>query len=440
MAKYRDFDDDYRYDDEDDYEYIERKRSRSDKNRNVVLERRAEREYDNRVKPKKPRKKMKRWVKVLICILEVIVLIGLLGTYYIVDKLGKINIEIIDEEFIMDNKDEMDEDTVKTLQGYTNILLLGSDNRDNSVEALDKKLTNHTDAIIICSINNDTKEIKLVSVYRDTVLKVTDPENTSTSELRKITEANFFYGTQASLNAINVNLDLNITDYVMVNWSALIDIIDAVGGIDIEITEEEREWLNAYLVDTSVNTGKKYEEVENSGYVHLDGIQATAYCRIRYTAGSDYKRTERQRTVLSKIFEKAKGMNLAQLNSAIDSVVGNISTSLSVGEIIEMASHLTKYSLAGTVGFPFEVDDTGVVMVNGKESDVVAPVDLKSNVSQLHQFLFGTENYTPTATVQDISKQISTAVIYPDQVTATEKSTEKATEQTTQKQTEKQTE
>ena len=426
MAKYRDFDDDYTYEGEDDYSYITRnehirrnnsagssQRTYSDTGRRTSSSSgKSNKSGKKTSKKSKPRKKMKRWVLILICMLEVLILVGLFGINYILDKFGKINITPIDEEFIMNNEEEMDEETVKTLEGYTNILLLGSDTRDNSVDALNQKLNNHTDAIIICSINNDTKEIRLVSVYRDTVLKMSDPEDASHRELRKATESTFFYGTAATLNMINVNLDLKLTDYVMVNWSALIDIIDAVGGIDLEITEEERIWLNKYLVDTSVNTGKKYKEVPVSGYVHLDGIQATAFCRIRATTGWDYRRTERQRMVLGEVFKKAKSMNIAQLNAAIEAVVGNVSTSLEIKEIMELASYVTQYNLTETAGFPSKLDDQGKVMVNGKPVEVVAPVDLKYNVSELHRFLFGTVDYVPTATVQNISNEISSSLIY----------------------------
>ena len=427
MAKYRDFDDDYEYD--GDYEYnltpIKNTETKSSENNRV--------RNDNGSKHvrKKQQKGMKRWVKILICVVEVVVLVGLLGMVYLIDKMDDIDYTPLDPEFIMDNQGEMDEETQEVLKGYTNILLVGSDARDNNVEALDKTLVNHSDTIIICSINNDTKEIRLVSVYRDTILKMSKPDDPSDYKYRKATEAMFYYGAQSTLNMVNVNMDLNISDYVMVNWSALIDIIDAVGGIDIEITEEEREWLNAYLVDTSVNTGKKYTEVTKSGYVHLDGIQATAYCRIRFTKGSDYRRTERQRMVLTEVFKKAKEMNLAQLNSAINAVVGNVSTSFSPDEIIQMASDITKYSLTETTGFPFELDDTGYIMINSKPQYVVTPTDLQTNVSELHKFLFGTEGYTPTATVQDISKNISSLVSFepiPNEVATEEKTEEQKVE------------
>ena len=425
MAKYRDFDDDYEYD--GDYEY-DLKPERGD-NYTATKKRTDETGVRTDKKTKKP---MKRWVKILICVVEVVVLVGLLGMVYLIDKLDNVQYAPLDPEFIMDNQEQMDEETQQVLKGYTNILLVGSDARDNSVEALDKTLVNHSDTLIICSINNDTKEIKLVSVYRDTILKMSKPEDPTDYKYRKATEAMFYYGPQSTLNMINVNMDLNITDYVMVNWSALIDIIDAVGGVDIEITEEERDWLNKYLVDTSVNTGKKYTEVKNSGYVHLDGIQATAYCRVRFTAGSDYRRTERQRTVLTEVFKKAKSMNLAQLNAAINAVVGNVATSFSPDELIDMAADITKYNLTETSGFPFKLDDTGYIFLNDKPHYVVTPMDLQGNVTELHKFLFGTEDYTPTATVQDISKNISSLVSFEQYVEPTEPATEAKTEAQTE--------
>ena len=135
--------------------------------------------------------------------------------------------------------------------------------------------------------------------------------------------------------------------------------------------------------------------------------------------------------VLTEVFKKAKEMNLAQLNSAINAVVGNVSTSFSPDEIIQMASDITKYSLTETTGFPFELDDTGYIMINSKTQYVVTPTDLQTNVSELHKFLFGTEGYTPTATVQDISKNISSLVSFepiPNEVATEEKTEEQKVE------------
>lgn len=280
---------------------------------------------------------------------------------------------------------------ITSQSGYQNIALYGVDSREGNLTK-----DAHSDTIIICSINKSTKEIKMVSVYRDTYL-----DNTN-GEYRKATECYYFGGPERSINMLNKNLDLDIQDYVAVNFQALVEAIDLVGGIDIELTDEEVYWLNGYLVETSQVVGvSDYEEVPGSGLQHLNGLQAVAYCRIRYTDGYDFKRTERQRTVLTKVFEKAQSQGITTLLSMVDTMLPSISTSMSTAEIISLVSGIGSYSLGETAGFPF---DQYATQVDG--SDVVVPVNLANNVTQLHQFLFGTENYQPSATVQEISNYI----------------------------------
>ena len=394
MARYDDFDDDY---------------------------------YSDRVVRKKPvqtsrptkttkKAKNKRKKIIAICAIEVIVVILLVVVLnvvnYISDKFDKLNIIQFDDELFEDNQQHMNQDTIETMKGYTNILLIGVDARDNDMSKINNRRVNHSDTMIVCSINNETKEVKMVSIYRDTILKMSDPENPSDYRYRKATEAIFYYGPQSTMNMLNVNLDLKIDHYVMVNWSALIEIVDAVGGIDIEITEEERMWINEYQKDTSRNTGKPYTELKNSGYVHLDGMMATSYCRIRYTAGSDYKRTERQRLVLSEIFKNAKSMDVKQLDRVVDAVVTNVATSIDQTELIKMASSVASYSLGENVGFPFDRQEMGHINVNGKLQYVVTPMTLESNVSKLHNFLFGTTDYVPTPVIQEIGQTITGIVSF----------------------------
>ena len=394
MARYDDFDDDY---------YSDR----------VVRKKPAQTSRPTKTtkKAKNKRKKI-----IAICAIEVIVVILLVVVLnvvnYISDKFDKLNIIQFDDELFEDNQQHMNQDTIETMKGYTNILLIGVDARDNDMSKINNRLLNHSDTMIVCSINNETKEVKMVSIYRDTILKMSDPENPSDYRYRKATEAIFYYGPQSTMNMLNVNLDLKIDHYVMVNWSALIEIVDAVGGIDIEITEEERMWINEYQKDTSRNTGKPYTELKSSGYVHLDGMMATSYCRIRYTAGSDYKRTERQRLVLSEIFKKAKSMDVKQLDRVVDAVVTNVATSIEQTELIKMASSVASYSLGENVGFPFDRQEMGHIEVNGKLQYVVTPMTLESNVSKLHNFLFGTTDYVPTPVVQEIGQAITGIVSF----------------------------
>lgn len=351
---------------------------------------------------KKKKRRMKVWQKALLFFVELVVLCVVVVAWYIVDKFSKLEIQEIDREAI-DLVIAPEVKANETLKGYTNYLLLGTDARDNSLEALNKTGEGNTDAIIIASLNNDTKEVKLVSVYRDTLLMV-PASGKFNDTYRKATEAFFYSGIEATISMVNLNLDLNITDYVMVNFEALIRIVDAMGGVDLEITEDELYWLNEYLRDTGLNTGRTYTTVPNSGMVHLDGIQATAYCRIRYADGTlDYGRAERQRKIISLIFEKAKKMNITQLTNAINGVLDNVVTSVPASEILSMVPSVFDFSLVDQTGFPFEKFGSMKKVPEINIADPVFAMTLESNVSELHKYLFGVDNYEPTSRIKDIS-------------------------------------
>ncbi len=351
---------------------------------------------------KKKKRRMKVWQKALLFFAELVVLCVVVVAWYIVDKFSKLEIQEIDREAI-DLVIAPEVKANETLKGYTNYLLLGTDARDNSLEALNKTGEGNTDAIIIASLNNDTKEVKLVSVYRDTLLMV-PASGKFNDTYRKATEAFFYSGVEATISMVNLNLDLNITDYVMVNFEALIRIVDAMGGVDLEITEDELYWLNEYLRDTGLNTGRTYTTVPNSGMVHLDGIQATAYCRIRYADGTlDYGRAERQRKIISLIFEKAKKMNITQLTNAINGVLDNVVTSVPASEILSMVPSVFDFSLVDQTGFPFEKFGSMKKVPELNIADPVFAMTLESNVSELHKYLFGVDNYEPTSRIKDIS-------------------------------------
>ncbi len=279
-----------------------------------------------------------------------------------------------------------------TQTGYRNIVIYGVDSRDGKMTS-----ETHSDSIMICSINKKTKEVRLVSVYRDTYL-----DNTN-GEYRKATECYYFGGPERSISMLNKNLDLDIADYVTVDFSSVIQIVDAVGGIDLEITDEEMELINGYCVENKAVTGVDYTPLTSSGYVHLEGIQALAYCRIRYTEGWDYKRTERQRTVMSLTYQKALQKGIPAVISIANSVLPNISTSMSTVDIISLVSGMASYSVGEQAGFPFDKATADL----SDAGDVVVPVTLSSNVSQLHAFLFDETSYTPSDAVQEISAVIA---------------------------------
>lgn len=284
-------------------------------------------------------------------------------------------------------------DEVQHEEGYTNVALFGLDSREN-----DLGKGNRSDTIMIASLNNDTKEVKLVSIYRDTLLELDD------GSYNKANAAYAFGGPEGAISLINRNLDMNIEKYVTVNFNALVDVIDAVGGLDLELTHDEVVHMNNYCVETSKVTGKSYEKIEPEveGTYHLNGVQAVSYSRIRYTAGGDFKRAERQRLVLQKIADKVQNMSVGTVNKIIDSVFPQISTNFTLAEMIGYAKNLTKYKLGDSIGFPA---DNTTDMLN-EVGSVVIPDTLSSNVMEVHKFLFGNDGYTVSSTITSVENGI----------------------------------
>lgn len=348
------------------------------------------RECPNKLKKDKEANVMKA-KKIIIGVVAGLVTLIAAGAIVVNAKLSKIHYtnDLPDNEVVTN---DMDKETEKKLSGYTNVALFGLDNRSNG-----DLNTGRSDTMIIASINNDTKEIKLLSVYRDSYLD-TDGDMT----LQKCNAAYEEGGVKQAVNMLNRNLDLNISNYVSVDFNALIDIVDALGGIDLDITEEEEVLINGYAEEITNVTGKKSDVIEIYGPVTLNGVQATAYCRIRYTAGSDFKRTERQRLVLEKIFDKVKKSDILTLNKIVDTVLDEVYTNFSKTEILKLISALMDYKLGDTSGFPFAMYTDTL----GSKGSVVIPATLSDNVTALHKFLFDDDNYKPSNQVVKISKAI----------------------------------
>lgn len=317
----------------------------------------------------------------LFFILELLILVILAVGLFVVAQLGRIDRVKLSDVLINNGIGK---------SGYRNIALFGVDSREGQLDS-----GTNSDTIIVASINQKTGDVKLVSVYRDTYLDHTN------GSYRKATECYAGGGAERSVNMLNKNLDLDIEDFVTVDFSALIKVVDLVGGIEIEITEEERGWLNGYLVETSQVTGVPYTTVDSAGLQRLTGIQAMAYCRIRYTEGWDYKRTERQRLVIEKVLEGAQNVGITKLVEIVDEMIPYISTSLSNTELFSLAAGIGRYNIVETFGFPY--NSVGADISAG---DCVVPVNLAANVTQLHQQLFGETDYVPSEAVQEISNTI----------------------------------
>ena len=202
---------------------------------------------------------------------------------------------------------------------------------------------------------------------------------------------------------LNSNLDLNITKYVCVDWKALVDAIDDIGGLDLEITKEEKDEINFLIPEVDGTTGYKTEWLDGEGKKHLNGTQATCYARIRNTSGDDFLRASRQRIVLQAMLDKAKQADIGSLTAMCKDIMSQISTNFTAAEIVQYATAVTKYQMKETTGFPFEL----TTMNLSSTGDTVIPIDLAQNVSKLHQFLFNEMDYQPTETVQSVSDKIA---------------------------------
>lgn len=334
---------------------------------------------------KKQRKGLKIFgIIVLVLIIILALIIG--GAWlFIKNKLSKIQTVDIDV-----NDLNVSTQAEQNLTGYRNIAIFGVDSREDSYDK-----GNRSDCIIIASINNETKEVKLVSVYRDTYVQIEG------YGLDKITHAYSYGEAPLAINTLNTNLDLNIKEFVTVNFDAVVEAVDQLGGVEINIeTQEELKYLNSYIDETARVTGKSAEKLTKTGTQRLNGVQAVAYSRIRYTEGGDYKRAERMRTVVTAIVNKLKTKSLAEINRFADSILPKVYTNISESEIISLVPDMMEYNITQSIGWPYET--------RGKTIDrwYGIPITLESNVIKLHQEIFGETQYVTTETIKNISNKI----------------------------------
>ena len=348
---------------------------------------------------KKSRKKKKSKVAFFITMLiaEMLVLGVIFAYAYALKQYSKIQRPEYDVEEVANTG--LSEKKLQEMRGYRNIALFGVDSRDNSVGK-----GNRSDVIIICSIDQATGDIKLVSVYRDTYLDV------GKNSFQKATHAYSYGGPARAVKMLNDSLDLNITDYVTFNWKAVATAINILGGVDIEVTKPEFKYINSYITETVKGTGIGSVQLKAPGMQHLDGVQAVAYARLRYM-DTDYQRTERQRKVIELAFEKAKKADLKTLNDLLGNMLSMVATNLTWQDGLDVINDFGKYNLKDTAGFPFKFDD----MTLGTKGFIVVPINLESNVLELHKYLFGDENYEVSAKVKAYSDRISSDTgVYKD--------------------------
>jgi len=280
--------------------------------------------------------------------------------------------------------------------GYTNIALFGVDATTQSGIYKGSR----SDCTMVASINKDTGDIKLVSVYRDTYL------NLGTDNYNKCNHAYAGGGAEQAIKMLNMNLDLDITNFITVNYQSLIDLVDGLGGIYINVDKNELKHINNYqiTINKDLNLGG-YTPVQETGYQRLNGLQATAYCRVRYDLpGGDFDRASNQREVIKAIEEQAKKTDAATLTKVFSKVVEEVYTSIDSKELLELVTNINNYRIVDEGGFPEEnMRTTGNI---GAKGSCVIPLDLESNVVWLHQFLFEDSDYTVSNTVKECSSKI----------------------------------
>lgn len=343
-------------------------------------------------------KKRKRKRKIIIFAVEILLLLLVLIGLYIYLKISQIDRDTTLKETEL-GKNKLSEITLANLEKYTTIAIFGLDNRSNGDFSY-----GNSDVIMVASINNNTKEVKLVSIYRDTYLSMTDSERT-------FNKANAAYnegGPQQAISMLNINLDLDITDYITVDFNAVATAVDLLDGIDIEVNAVEADAMKGYIDEVAEMTGKDAHFINGAGLYHMDGVQATAYARVRQTKGSDFKRTERQRLVIEKMMEKALDSDLKTINNLIDGVFKEVSTSLQYTEILALAKNAFSYSMGDNGGFPEERTTVKMELPHlSQPQECEIPNDLAKNVKLLHEFLYESEAYEVTESVKNISNEIA---------------------------------
>jgi len=339
---------------------------------------------NNKKSKVKPKKGLRIFATIMIIL--IIVIAGVLsgGIWYVNDKFGKMQQVNVSEEDL-----NIDSQVQENLSNYRNIAIFGVDSRDS-----DLGKGNRSDSIIIASINNKTKEVRLLSVYRDTYVQI------DRYGLDKITHAYSYGEAPLALGTLNTNLDLNIKEFITVNFDSVTEAVDLLGGIPMTLTQAEVKYINGYIKETSSITGKTANYITSAGTYTLDGVQAVAYGRIRYTDGGDYKRTERMRDVITAMLKKLQTKSIGEINSLLDNILPKVYTNITAGSILSEIPSIMNYKITKSIGWPYETKGITLDRWYG------VPITLESNVQKLHQELFDEPDYTVSDTVKTISDKI----------------------------------
>ena len=336
--------------------------------------------------------------KIIVGVLIVLTLVFAVGAY-VNNKFQKINyVDIYDEQedLGINEKDPSNNDEINEEKTIENILILGVDSRLNEYSST------RSDVIMVLSIDSENEMFKFSSVMRDSYLYIPDK-----GYFDKVTHAYAFGGGLYALKTINTNLDLDCEEFVTVDFEAVENIIDNVGGVEIDVDSSELPELNRILTELNEYYSDNVELVNETGLISLNGRQAVAYARIRYDNGGDYERTLRQKEVVSSVFEQFKEMSIADINSTVDDVLPLVSMSINKTELLSYLAKVNEYKNYDIDMYGFPQNYSGF---NYDSVYYVFPNSLNDEVSKLHEFIYGYENYVPSETVNGFSDRISSII------------------------------
>lgn len=360
---------------------------------NSIGEGQFDADYERRMRDKK--KKARRTRIITMVIVELLTLICIFGFGFVYRYMHMTADVAFDVSKV--RNDNIDISQKQKMSGYWTVAVFGVDSRNGDVG----KGAN-ADVQIIANVNMGTGDITLTSVYRDTYLNLGKGDRYSKSNA-----AYAEGGPEQAVAMLNKNLDLDIENYVTFNWKAVADVIDLLGGVEIDVSKAAFYYMNAYIHETCLKSGISAQNpaamyIKKAGPQHLNGVQAVAYARLRYM-DSDFERTKRQREVISQCLDLAKKTDLATLTKIIDTVLPQVAFNIDTADIIELAKGISRYNIRESVGFPKDLKD----QMMGKKGACVIPATLESNVVWLHSILFADENYTVSDAVKRYSQKIS---------------------------------
>ena len=269
------------------------------------------------------KKKKRVWPKVVLGLIVVVLAIVGALVWKFNSTVNKVKTVDIDRDNLNINEEQLDK--YEYSKDIVNIALLGVDSEEGQA--------GRSDSIMILTVDTIHNKIKLTSIMRDSYV------NIDGYGMDKINHAYAFGKEQLAIQTINENFGLNVKDYALVNFTSLPEIVDALNGVDLEIKEDELEYLNGYIDSINALEGTSSAHITTAGTHHLDGVQTLAYARIRYTDGGDYVRTERHRTVLTALFKQILDKPATEYLGVLDKLLPYVQTSMNSSSIISLATN-----------------------------------------------------------------------------------------------------